>query len=401
MYSIRNITDDVVYVGVEDRRLHLFENIFPLDRGVTYNAYVIRDEKTALLDTADATVSRQFFENVAAALDGRALDYLIVNHMEPDHCALIAEALEKYPQATVVGNAKTFQMITQFFALTIPEERKLVVKEGDTLSLGKHQLSFVMAPMVHWPEVMFSYDATEGILFSADAFGVFGTNNGNIFADELDYKAQDFVEDARRYYTNIVGKYGMQVQNVLKKAAGIDIRMLCPLHGFVWRRDIEYFFKKYNLWSTYTPEEKGVMIAYASIYGNTENAAEILSSKLRERGVRTVMYDVSVTPASEIIAECFRWSHLVFASSTYNGGVFVTMDELLRDIAAHNLQKRTVAFMENGTWAPVSARQMTAIFAPLKNMTVLEQSISIRSSLTEGQLAEIEALADVLAEDIR
>lgn len=228
MYSIRNITEDVVYVGVEDRRLHLFENIFPLDRGVTYNSYVIRDKKTALLDTADATVSRQFFENVAAALDGRALDYLIVNHMEPDHCALIAEALEKYPQATVVGNAKTFQMITQFFALTIPEERKLVVKEGDTLSLGKHQLSFVMAPMVHWPEVMFSYDATEGILFSADAFGVFGTNNGDIFADELDYKAQDFVEDARRYYTNIVGKYGVQVQNVLKKAAGIDIKMLCP-----------------------------------------------------------------------------------------------------------------------------------------------------------------------------
>ena len=239
-----------------------------------------------------------------------------------------------------------------------------------------------------------------GLKLSAVSGTSVGALNGAIFADEVDFD-RDYLKEARRYYTNIVGKYGMQVQNLFRKIADLDIRMLCPLHGFVWRRDIEYFFKKYNLWSTYTPEEKGVMIAYASIYGNTENAAEILSSKLRERGVRTGMYDVSVTPASEIIAECFRWSHLVFASSTYNGGVFVTMDELLRDIAAHNLQKRTVAFMENGTWAPVSARQMTAIFAPLKNMTVLEQSISIRSSLTEGQLAEIEALADVLAKDIR
>ena len=290
-------------------------------------------------------------------------------------------------------------MIAQFFGSGAAGRMQLV-KEGDTLSTGAHELTFYMAPMIHWPEVMMTYDKTAHTLFTADAFGVFGALNGAIFADEVDFD-RDYLKEARRYYTNIVGKYGMQVQNLFRKIADLDIRMLCPLHGFVWRRDIEYFFKKYNLWSTYTPEEKGVMIAYASIYGNTENAAEILSSKLRERGVRTVMYDVSVTPASEIIAECFRWSHLVFASSTYNGGVFVTMDELLRDIAAHNLQKRTVAFMENGTWAPVSARQMTAIFAPLKNMTVLEQSISIRSSLTEGQLAEIEALADVLAKDIR
>ena len=290
-------------------------------------------------------------------------------------------------------------MIAQFFGPGAAGRMQLV-KEGDTLSTGAHELTFYMAPMIHWPEVMMTYDKTAHTLFTADAFGVFGALNGAIFADEVDFE-RDYLKEARRYYTNIVGKYGMQVQNLFRKIADLDIRMLCPLHGFVWRRDIEYFFKKYNLWSTYTPEEKGVMIAYASIYGNTENAAEILSSKLRERGVRTVMYDVSVTPASEIIAECFRWSHLVFASSTYNGGVFVTMDELLRDIAAHNLQKRTVAFMENGTWAPVSARQMTAIFAPLKNMTVLEQSISIRSSLTEGQLAEIEALADVLAKDIR
>ena len=274
------------------------------------------------------------------------------------------------------------------------------LKEGDVLELGRHKISFVMAPMVHWPEVMMSYDSTDGILFSADAFGTFGALNGRLFADETDFFAEN-VDEARRYYTNIVGKYGVQVQAVLKKAAGLALNYVCPLHGFVWRRDLGYILEKYNLWSTYTPEDKGVMIAYASIYGNTENAAEILASKLRERGVRTAMYDVSVTPASDIIAECFRWSHLVFASATYNGGIFVTMDELLRDIAAHNLQKRTVAFMENGTWAPVSARQMAAILAPLKNMTVLEQSVAIRSSLAEGQLAEIEALADVIAEGIR
>ena len=377
----------------------MFEGVYSVPAGVSYNSYLLTDEKTVLFDTVDKAVGRIFFENLEHGLGGRTLDYLIVHHMEPDHSATLSELLLRHPETTVVCNDKTAVMIAQFFGPGAAGRMQLV-KEGDTLSTGAHELTFYMAPMIHWPEVMMTYDKTAHTLFTADAFGVFGALNGAIFADEVDFD-RDYLKEARRYYTNIVGKYGMQVQNLFRKIADLDIRMLCPLHGFVWRRDIEYFFKKYNLWSTYTPEEKGVMIAYASIYGNTENAAEILSSKLRERGVRTVMYDVSVTPASEIIAECFRWSHLVFASSTYNGGVFVTMDELLRDIAAHNLQKRTVAFMENGTWAPVSARQMTAIFAPLKNMTVLEQSISIRSSLTEGQLAEIEALADVLAKDIR
>ena len=399
MYCTKNIASDLVWVGANDRRLAMFEGVYSVPAGVSYNSYLLTDEKTVLFDTVDKAVGRIFFENLEHGLGGRTLDYLIVHHMEPDHSATLSELLLRHPETTVVCNDKTAVMIAQFFGPGAAGRMQLV-KEGDTLSTGTHELTFYMAPMIHWPEVMMTYDKTAHTLFTADAFGVFGALNGSIFADEVDFE-RDYLKEARRYYTNIVGKYGMQVQNLFRKIADLDIRMLCPLHGFVWRRDIEYFFKKYNLWSTYTPEEKGVMIAYASIYGNTENAAEILSSKLRERGVRTVMYDVSVTPASEIIAECFRWSHLVFASSTYNGGVFVTMDELLRDIAAHNLQKRTVAFMENGTWAPVSARQMTAIFAPLKNMTVLEQSISIRSSLTEGQLAEIEALADVLAKDIR
>ena len=399
MYCTKNIASDLVWVGANDRRLAMFEGVYSVPAGVSYNSYLLTDEKTVLFDTVDKAVGRIFFENLEHGLSGRTLDYLIVHHMEPDHSATLSELLLRHPETTVVCNDKTAVMIAQFFGSGAAGRMQLV-KEGDTLSTGAHELTFYMAPMIHWPEVMMTYDKTAHTLFTADAFGVFGALNGAIFADEVDFD-RDYLKEARRYYTNIVGKYGMQVQNLFRKIADLDIRMLCPLHGFVWRRDIEYFFKKYNLWSTYTPEEKGVMIAYASIYGNTENAAEILSSKLRERGVRTVMYDVSVTPASEIIAECFRWSHLVFASSTYNGGVFVTMDELLRDIAAHNLQKRTVAFMENGTWAPVSARQMTAIFAPLKNMTVLEQSISIRSSLTEGQLAEIEALADVLAKDIR
>lgn len=399
MYCTKNIASDLVWVGANDRRLAMFEGVYSVPAGVSYNSYLLTDEKTVLFDTVDKAVGRIFFENLEHGLGGRTLDYLIVHHMEPDHSATLSELLLRHPETTVVCNDKTVVMIAQFFGSGAAGRMQLV-KEGDTLSTGAHELTFYMAPMIHWPEVMMTYDKTAHTLFTADAFGVFGALNGAIFADEVDFD-RDYLKEARRYYTNIVGKYGMQVQNLFRKIADLDIRMLCPLHGFVWRRDIEYFFKKYNLWSTYTPEEKGVMIAYASIYGNTENAAEILSSKLRELGVRTVMYDVSVTPASEIIAECFRWSHLVFASSTYNGGVFVTMDELLRDIAAHNLQKRTVAFMENGTWAPVSARQMTAIFAPLKNMTVLEQSISIRSSLTEGQLAEIEALADVLAKDIR
>lgn len=399
MYCTKNIASDLVWVGANDRRLAMFEGVYSVPAGVSYNSYLLKDEKTVLFDTVDKAVSRTFFENLEHELGERALDYVIVHHMEPDHSATLSELLLRHPETTVVCNDKTAVMIAQFFGKDAVKNMHLV-KEGDVLSAGAHELTFYLAPMIHWPEVMMTYDKTAHTLFTADAFGVFGALNGAIFADEVDFD-RDYLKEARRYYTNIVGKYGVQVQNLFKKIAGLDVSMLCPLHGFVWRENLGYILEKYNLWSTYIPEDKGVMIAYASIYGNTENAAEILASRLRERGVRTAMYDVSVTPASDIIAECFRWSHLVFASATYNGGIFVTMDELLRDIAAHNLQKRTVAFMENGTWAPVSARQMAAIFAPLKNMTVLEQSVAIRSSLTEGQLAEIEALADVLAEGIR
>lgn len=399
MYCTKNIASDLVWVGANDRRLAMFEGVYSVPAGVSYNSYLLKDEKTVLFDTVDKAVSRTFFENLEHELGERALDYVIVHHMEPDHSATLSELLLRHPETTVVCNDKTAVMIAQFFGKDAVKNMHLV-KEGDVLSAGAHELSFYLAPMIHWPEVMMTYDKTAHTLFTADAFGVFGALNGAIFADEVDFD-RDYLKEARRYYTNIVGKYGVQVQNLFKKIAGLDISMLCPLHGFVWRENLGYILEKYNLWSTYIPEDKGVMITYASIYGNTENAAEILASRLRERGVRTAMYDVSVTPASDIIAECFRWSHLVFASATYNGGIFVTMDELLRDIAAHNLQKRTVAFMENGTWAPVSARQMAAIFAPLKNMTVLEQSVAIRSSLTEGQLAEIETLADALAEGVR
>ena len=323
MYCTKNIASDLVWVGANDRRLAMFEGVYSVPAGVSYNSYLLTDEKTVLFDTVDKAVGRIFFENLEHGLGGRTLDYLIVHHMEPDHSATLSELLLRHPETTVVCNDKTAVMIAQFFGSGAAGRMQLV-KEGDTLSTGAHELTFYMAPMIHWPEVMMTYDKTAHTLFTADAFGVFGALNGAIFADEVDFE-RDYLKEARRYYTNIVGKYGMQVQNLFRKIADLDIRMLCPLHGFVWRRDIEYFFKKYNLWSTYTPEEKGVMIAYASVYGNTENTAEIISSRLREKGIRTVMYDVSVTPASEIVSAAFKWSHLIFASTTYNAGIFVSM----------------------------------------------------------------------------
>ena len=398
MYCTKTIAPDLVWVGANDRRLAMFEGVYSVPAGVSYNAYLLRDEKTVLFDTVDAAVSRRFFENLEHELGGRPLDYVIVQHMEPDHSATLAELLLRHPETKIVCNDKTAPMINQFFG-TDAAAGALTVKEGDVLSLGRHELTFYMAPMIHWPEVMMTYDKTTHTLFTADAFGTFGALNGAIFADEVDFD-RDFLKEARRYYTNIVGKYGVQVQNFFRKIQGAEIEMLCPLHGFVWRHDLGYILGKYSLWSSYTPEDKCVMIAYGSVYGNTENAAEILASRLCEHSIRTVMYDVSVTPASEIIAECFRCSHLVFASATYNGGIFVKMDDLLRDIAAHSLQKRTVAFMENGTWAPVTARQMAAVFAPLKNITVLEKSVTMRSSLKEEQLADIDALADALAQSV-
>lgn len=394
MYCYRKVTDDLYWIGGNDRRLALFEGVYQIPRGVSYNSYLLMDEKTVLLDTVDKAVKGVFFENIEKVLDGRKLDYLVVHHMEPDHSEAIWEVVMRYPEVKIVCNAKIAQMMKQFFSFDV-DARVVLVKEGDTFPTGKHNLVFVSAPMVHWPEVMVSYDTTDKILFSADAFGTFGALNGALFADEVDFP-RDYLDEARRYYTNIVGKYGVQVQALLKKAATLDIQMICPLHGFVWRKDIGWYLDKYMHWSSYTPEEQGVVIAYASIYGNTANAADVLACKLRERGVRTEVFDVSVTPASEIIAAAFKYSHLVFAAPTYNSGVFVTMEALLMDLAEHNIQNRTVAFMENGTWAATSARQMGAMLEKCKNLTVLEQKVTIKSSLKEQQMAEIEALADAL-----
>ena len=336
-----------------------------------------------------------FFENVAHTLAGRKLDYVVVQHMEPDHSATLEGILLRHPEATVICNKKTETMIYQFFGADLKMNVQLV-GEGDTLKTGRHELMFLMAPMVHWPEVMVTYDTADGILFSADAFGTFGALNGALFADEVDFFG-DYLKEARRYYTNIVGKYGTQVQALLKKAATVEIHMICPLHGFVWRRGIGDYLVKYQQWSRYEPEVTGVMIAYASVYGNTENAANILACRLRDLGIRTTVFDVSVTASSEIVAAAFEYSHLVFASTTYNAGIFISMDELLRDLASHNLQNRTVAFIENGSWAATSGKLMKEIIGSLKNMTVLEQIVSLKSSLREAQLDDIGALAEAIA----
>lgn len=399
MHSTRKVKDDLIYVGGSDRRLSRFENLFPIPRGVSYNSYVLLDEKTVLFDTVDDSIGRQFTENVLYALGGRELDYLVVQHMEPDHCSLIDEMLRRYPQAKIVCSARAVGMLSQFYALDV-KDRALVVAEGDKLSTGRHTLHFMMAPMVHWPEVMVTYDEPDKILFSADAFGTFGALAGNLFDDELQLDSM-WMADTRRYYSNIVGKYGAQVQALLKKAAALDIEMICPLHGPVWRGNLPVLLEKYQKWSTYEPEEQGVMIAYATMYGNTENAAQVLAGLLAERGVHNIaMYDVSGTDVSELVAESFRCSHLVLAAPTYNGGLHPRMEGYLADLKALGLQNRTAALLENGTWAPVSAKHMRTMLESMKNMTVLEQPVSIRSALADGQRASLEALADVLASQI-
>ena len=399
MHCFRKVTDDLYWVGASDRRIELFENIFPLTKGVSYNSYLLLDEKTVLFDSADYAVGRQFLENVDAVLDGRSLDYLIVNHMEPDHCAMIDELVLRHPGLQIIGNAKTFPMIDQFFDFDL-EGRKIVVKEGDTFSSGKHTLHFVMAPMVHWPEAMMTYDAEGKILFSADAFGTFGALNGNIFNDELDFD-RDWLDEARRYYTNIVGKYGMQVQNVLKKAAGLDISMICPLHGPIWRTDLSYIIGKYDLWSKYEPEEKGVMIAYASMYGNTENMAEILAAMLAEAGVKKIrMHNISKTHVSELISDSFKYSHIVLAAPTYNNGIYPLMDNYLEDMKALALQNRTVAVLGNGTWAPQTTKLISAKVGEMKNMNLMEAAVTIKSSVKDAQMEELKTLRRQIAEEV-
>ncbi|MBR4301385.1 MAG: FprA family A-type flavoprotein [Bacteroidales bacterium] len=399
MHNIRKIAKDYYWVGASDRRLELFENIMPITKGVSYNAYLLVDEKTILLDTVDSSVSRQFLENVKYALNGRTLDYLVVNHMEPDHCSIIEDMVLRYPELKLIGNAKTLQMIKQFFDFDV-EERFVTVKEGDTFSSGSHTLTFVLAPMVHWPEAMFTYDVEEKILFSADAFGTFGALNGNLFNDEVNFD-KDWLDEARRYYTNIVGKYGNPVQAALKKASTIEINMICPLHGPIWRNDLGYILDKYNKWSTYEPEDKTVMIVYGSMYGNTESAVNVLATKLAEEGVKNIVtYSVSNTHVSYLISEAFRCSHIVVAAPTYNGAVFTPMENFLLDLKAHGLQKRTFAFIENGTWAPTAACQMMSIVGEMKDMKVVEETITLKSSLKESQVEQLENLAKELASEL-
>ena len=406
MQNTQPINSELIYVGASDRRLALFENVYPIPRGVSYNSYIILDEKTALLDTVDISVAGQFFENVEAALGGRKLDYLIVNHMEPDHAATMMDLLLRYPEATVVCTAKAAQMMEQFFG-SKPAQLQ-AVKEGDTLSLGKHNLVFTMAPMVHWPEVMMTYDTTDKVLFSADAFGTFGALSGNLFADEVDFE-REWLDDARRYFTNIVGKYGVQVQNVLKKAAALDIKMICPLHGPVWRskeqvvgqadtNSLGWFIGKHDLWSRYEPEDRGVVIIYGSIYGHTEAAALRLGTQLAQRGIKNIKaYDASRTHVSELVSECFRASHVVFASSTYNNGIFTPMENLLLDLKAHAWQRRTVALIENGSWAAQSGKLMRAELEQMKDITIVGETVSLKSAATAAQEEQLADLADAIA----
>lgn len=400
MQCVREVKQDIFWVGASDRRLNLFENIFPIPRGVSYNSYLLLDEKTVLLDTVDDAVSRQFMQNINYVLNGRPLDCLIINHMEPDHCSAIEDLVNKYPKMEIVCNAKTVQMLKQFFDLTL-DERVHLVKEGDVYNTGAHELRFVMAPMVHWPEVMVTYDAASKTLFSADAFGTFGALNGTIFADEVDFE-RDWLDDARRYYANIVGKYGVQVQALLKKAENLEIETICPLHGPIWRKEIPYFIEKYKTWSTYMPEEKGVLIAYASMYGHTENAANILAFQLAESGVNKIaMYDVSNTHVSTLMAEAFRYSHIVLAAPTYNGGIYPVMETFLTDMKALNLQKRTFALLDNGSWAPAAAKQMKKHLEELKDVIILDNSVSVKSSVKESQQHEIEAMCKNLIDSLQ
>ena len=395
MYCVRKMTEDLYWVGASERRLNLFENAYPLTNGVSYNSYLLLDEKTVLIDTVDKSVSGLFFENVDHVLGGRKLDYLIVQHMEPDHAATIGELVLRHPELTIVCNAKTRTMMQNFFTFDI-DSRLQLVKEMDTLTTGRHTFAFVMAPMVHWPEVMVSYDTTTKTLYSADAFGTFGALNGNLYADEVNFRTE-WLADARRYYTNIVGKYGTQVQALLKKAVGLEIEMICPLHGPVWRKDIAWFLDKYIHWATYTPEDDAVVIAYASVYGGTENAASVLAGKLSMGGVRNVkVYDVSKTHVSELIGEAFRCGTIVFASITYNMGIFTPMKNFIQDLAAHNLQGRRYALVENGSWSPVSGSQMKELLDSMSGMEQVGGTVTLRSTTDETSLAALDTLANDL-----
>ncbi|MBC2459659.1 FprA family A-type flavoprotein [Clostridium beijerinckii] len=399
MYCVREVTEDLYWIGGNDRRLALFENVHPIPRGVSYNSYLLLDEKTVLFDTVDWSICRQFLENIKGVLGDRDLDYMVINHMEPDHAACIEEIVIRYPNVKIICTEKAFLFMHQFgFQI---EDKVEQVKEGDTMSFGKHNVVFVSAPMVHWPEAMVTYDTTNGVLFSADAFGSFGALDGKLFNDEVNFD-RDWIDDARRYYTNIVGKYGPHVQALLKKAGTIDIKIICPLHGPVWRNDFGYLLDKYDKWSSYTPEEKGVMIVYGTMYGNTEAAANELATKLVKKGItNVVMYDVSKTHVSYLISETFKYSHVVLASVTYNLKIYPPMLDYIMDMKALNLQKRTFAIIENGSWAPQSGKLMRELLEEMKDMTILDNEISINSSMKESDEDLMESIADSIIESMK
>lgn len=396
MVCTQNVTPDILYVGGSDRRLQRFENLFPLAHGVSYNSYVLLDEKTVLIDTADGNIAAQFEENVLGALGARTLDYLVLQHMEPDHCALVARILSIFPQVTLVGNPKTFTMLGQFF--TLPDTvKKQTVAEGDTLCTGAHTLQFFMAPMVHWPEVMVTYDQKDKVLFCADAFGTFGALDGSIFADAYDFE-KEFLPDARRYYANIVGKYGAPAQTLLGKAAKLDIAVLCPLHGPVWRKNIGWFVEKYQKWSTCTPEDDGAVVVFGSMYGHTESAANAVADAVHAiSGKAVTVHDVSGTHVSTLMGEIWRCGTLVLLCPTYNGGIYPPMENLLADMAALGVHHRTVALAENGTWAPTAARLMREKLAGMKDITVLENTLTIKSALFAADESKVQQFAQEIA----
>lgn len=401
MYNVRNVTKDLYWIGGNDHRLALFENIHPIPKGVSYNSYLLLDKKTVLFDTVDWSICREFLGNMAHVLNGRDLDYIVINHMEPDHGASLEEVLLRYPKAKIISTEKSFMLMRQFgFDV---DGKEIQVKEGDTFSFGRHEVMFIEAPMVHWPEAMVTFDKTEGVLFSADAFGSFGALDGKLFNDEVNFD-RDWIDEARRYYTNIVGKYGPFVQSLLKKATPIlpDIKYICPLHGPVWRNDFEYLLDKYNKWSSYEPEEKAVMIAYASMYGNTEFAAQILATKLVERGIKNVVvYDVSNTHVSQLISEAFRVSHIALCSVTYNLGIYPVMHNFLNDMKALNLQNRTVAIVENGSWTPRSGDLMEQFLdEEMKFMDVLNERVTVSSSVNDSREKELDSLAETIVSSL-
>lgn len=384
MLSTANLPEDIIYVGVNDRDIDLFEGQYAVPNGVSYNSYLIMDEKTAVMDTVDRRKKEAYLENLEKALAGKSPDYLIVSHVEPDHASSVGAFLERYPSAKLVGNAKTFQMLANYFSLDL--SRAVTVKEGDVLSLGKHSLQFMMTPMVHWPEVMFTYDSCDRVLFSADAFGKFGA---------LDAE-EDWDCEARRYYFNIVGKFGMPVQNVLKKAVGLDVQVICPLHGPVLKENLGYYLDKYKVWSSYEPETEGVFIAYASFHGNTAQAARKLEEILREKGCRVESADLAREDMAEAVENAFRYSRIVLAAVSYNGGLMPYMETYLHLLKGKNFQKRTVALIENGSWGPSAKRCMSEILSQMSGINVLEQSITLQGAVKESNIGELEALAEKL-----